>query len=123
MIKDDDLQVKWSTNLMSMTEKGFCVRLLEKDFRVGCPKEHEQALKEAGEYLDKQMRQIRQSGRVIGMERIMFTAALNITYEFLALQQNIEKTEKGLAERILILQDKIDGALNPKQLIEELVTY
>lgn len=108
---------------MSMTEKGFCVRLLEKDFRVGCPKEHEQALKEAGEYLDKQMRQIRQSGRVIGMERIMFTAALNIAYEFLALQKNTEESESNLAERILVLQDKIDDALNPKQSMEELVTY
>lgn len=108
---------------MSATEKGFCVRLLEKDFRVGCPKEHEQALKEAGEYLDKQIRQIQQSGRVIGMERTLLIAALNITYEFLALKQDKEQTEKNLAKRLLILHDKIDEALNPKQPMEELITY
>lgn len=106
---------------MSQTEKGFYVRLLEKDFLIGCPKEHEPALKEAAEYLDKQMRNIRQSGRVIGMERIMFTAALNITYEFLALQRNTETSERDVAERILVLQDKIDEALAPKQPLEELV--
>lgn len=105
---------------MSITEKGFCVRLLEKEFRVGCPKEHERALKEAGEYLDKQMRQIRQSGRVIGLERIMFMAALNMTYEYLTLKQRTEENEKLFAERIRILQDHIDDALSPKPVLEEL---
>ncbi len=105
---------------MSITEKGFCVRLLEKEFRVGCPKEHERALKEAGEYLDKHMRQIRQSGRVIGIERIMFMAALNITYEFLSLKQKTLTNEKEFSERIRLLQDQIDAALNPVPSTEEL---
>ena len=105
---------------MSITEKGFCVRLLEKEFRVGCPKEHERALKEAGEYLDKHMRQIRQSGRVIGIERIMFMAALNITYEFLSLKQKTLTNEKEFSERIRLLQDQIEAALNPVPSTEEL---
>ena len=105
---------------MSITEKGFCVRLLEKEFREGCPKEHKRALKEAGEYLDKHMRQIRQSGRVIGIERIMFMAALNITYEFLSLKQKTLTNEKEFSERIRLLQDQIDAALNPVPSTEEL---
>jgi cell division protein ZapA len=107
---------------MSVTEKGFCVRLLEKEYRVGCPKEHERALKEAGEYLDKHMRNIRQSGRVIGVERIMFMAALQITFEYLSLKQATEENEIAFSDRIRELQDKIDLVLDPKPLIETLET-
>ena len=66
---------------MSMSEKGFCVRILEKEFRVSCSPNQELALRDAALYLDRQMRKIRQSGKVIGLDRICVMAALNITNE------------------------------------------
>jgi cell division protein ZapA len=36
------------------------------------------------EYLDRKMREIRDAGKVIGVERIAIMAALNITHELLS---------------------------------------
>lgn len=96
---------------MSIGEKGICVRILEKEFRIACPVSQEQALRDAAQYLDKQMRLIRQSGRVIGMERIAVMAALNIANELLALKNTAYEPDEAFSERLKLLQDKIDSAL------------
>ncbi len=96
---------------MSIGEKGICVRILEKEFRIACPASQEQALRDAAQYLDKQMRLIRQSGRVIGMERIAVMAALNIANELLALKNTAFEPDEAFSERLKLLQDKIDNVL------------
>lgn len=40
----------------------------------------------AVEYLDRKMREIREAGKVIGVERIAIMAALNITHELLTVR-------------------------------------
>ncbi|QEY60214.1 cell division protein ZapA [Pseudomonas sp. C27(2019)] len=57
------------------------VRILDKDYHIACPESERANLERAGDYLDKKMRDIRRSGKVIGTERIAVMAALNITYE------------------------------------------
>jgi cell division protein ZapA len=104
---------------MSIGENGFCVRILEKEFRVACPKSQETALREAAQYLDKQMRLIRQSGRVIGLERIAVMAALNITNELLSLKNATFEPDEAFAERLKLLQEKIDNVLARESLPKE----
>ena len=87
--------------------------ILEKEYRVACPADCTEALMQAAKYLDKHMRTIRHSGRIIGAERIAVMAAINISYELLSMKdasnnQHIE----GLSDRLLELQNKIDDALN-----------
>ncbi len=96
---------------MSIGEKGFCVRILEKEFLVSCSKSQEQALREAALYLDKQMRQIRSTGRVVGAERIAVMAALNIANELITLKSTQHEPSEIFSERLRILQEKIDGVL------------
>ena len=96
---------------MSIGEKGTCVRILDKEFRIGCTPEHESALKAAAAYLDEQMRTVRRTGRVIGMERVTIMAALNITHELLTLKRGASDTEMLLVQRIEALQRRIDEAL------------
>ena len=97
---------------MSTREKGICVRILEKEFQVACAKDQESALRDAAHFLDKQMRQIRQTGRVIGLERIAVMAALNIANELLAYKHAPSKSEEAFSERIQNLKEKIDGVLS-----------
>jgi cell division protein ZapA len=106
---------------MSIGEKGICVRILEKEFRVACPPNQEQALRDAALYLDKQMRQIRQTGRVIGIERIAVMAALNIANELLAIKSTEPVPGKALSERLKLLQEKIDCVLSHETLSKESV--
>lgn len=96
---------------MSTGERGIKVRILEKEFRIGCSPEHEAALKAAAEYLDKQMRHLRQSGRIVGAERIALMAALNITNELLTLRQSASLVEGDFLQRMTALHEKIDATL------------
>lgn len=96
---------------MSVGDKGVCVRILEKEFRVVCLPEQEQALRDAAQYLDKQMKHIRQGGRVIGVERIAVMAALNIANELLTLKSKPPEESETFVQRLKVLQEKIDGVL------------
>jgi cell division protein ZapA len=66
------------------------VKILDKEYQVACPAEQEAELIVSASYLDKQMRSIRESGRVIGLERIAVMAALNISHELLRASEQDE---------------------------------
>lgn len=68
---------------MSADTKGLDVTIMGREFRVACPEGDESALLGSVEYLDKKMREIRDGGKVISIERIAIMAALNITHEYL----------------------------------------
>lgn len=86
------------------------VKILDKDYQVACPPEQEPALIKAARHLDQQMRGIRSSGKVVGLERIAVMAALNISHEL--LERGTEAAEAGPAgERVKKLTDRVDQAL------------
>lgn len=96
---------------MTMGEQGVCVRILDKELRIACAADQEEALRESARYLDQQMRRIRQTGKVVGLERIALMAALNITNELLTTKKKPAEIEKHYSERLQLLQDKIDEVL------------
>jgi cell division protein ZapA len=71
---------------MSPESRSVEITLLGRQFRVACPAGEEKQLLASVEYLDKQMREIRDSGKVMGNERIAIMAALNIAHELLTLK-------------------------------------
>ena len=62
------------------------IRILDKDYQIHCPPEQQEALLSAAHGLDLRMREIRRSGNVIGLERIVVMAALNLSYELMQAQ-------------------------------------
>lgn len=60
------------------------VAIMGREFRVACPEHEREGLMQAVSYLDRKMREIRDGGKVIGLERIAIMAALNITHDFLS---------------------------------------
>lgn len=60
------------------------VSIMGREFRVACPEGEEQALLDAVAYLDHKMNDIRDTGKIVGTERIAIMAALNITHELLS---------------------------------------
>lgn len=90
------------------------VHILDKDYQVACPEDQQAELIVSARYLDKQMRAIRDSGKVIGLERIAVMAALNISHQLLqASEQNGDGAGSGDADPDALqgLQRKIDDAL------------
>ena len=88
------------------------VKILDKDYQVACPEEQEAQLVVSAKYLDKQMRGIRDSGKVIGLERIAVMAALNISHELLRASEEPEMVElPPSAESVQRINRKLDDAL------------
>ena len=89
------------------------VKILDKEYQVACPPEQEAELLVSAKYLDKQMRGIRDTGKVIGLERIAVMAALNISHELLqASEENGEPLEIAPSvESVNRINRKLDDAL------------
>jgi cell division protein ZapA len=68
-------------------------------------------LRESARMLDQRMREIRQSGRVIGVERIAVMAALNLAYELLKAQDSQAFGRQELDRRLGDLQERVRDAL------------
>jgi len=97
---------------MSVDAKGLDVTIMGREFRVACPEGEEQALLTSVEYLDRKMREIRDSGKVIGIERIAIMAALNITHEFLATRLAGSFDIGEFKRRINSMQAQIEQAMS-----------
>lgn len=101
---------------------GMTVHIMGKEYMVSCSEEERSALQASADYLDKKMREIRDTGKVLGTDRIAVMAALNITYELLenhdspdnAAPQKSTKT----TERIRNLQNRIEEALYRSRQLE-----
>ncbi|MFU8832420.1 MAG: cell division protein ZapA, partial [Wenzhouxiangella sp.] len=87
------------------------VRILERDYRVMCAPDQRRILMESALFLDQQMREIRDSGRVSSMEKIAVMSALNLAEEVLKLRQSqVERREK-VDQRIRQMAVQLDQAL------------
>ena len=80
---------------------------------MACPEEQEQALVTSARYLDKQMREIRDSGKVIGLERIAVMTALNISHELLRASEEAsgQVGQSPSEESVNRINRKLDDAL------------
>jgi cell division protein ZapA len=64
--------------------KALQISVMGREFRVACPEHEQKGLLEAVDYLNKKMDEIRDNGKVVGLERIAIMAALNIAHELLS---------------------------------------
>jgi cell division protein ZapA len=86
------------------------VMIMGREFTVSCTDEERQGLLDAVNYLDKKMREIRDSGKVVGLERIAIMAALNLSHEVL----NTKTGDIDIGDykrRINAMQSLIDEAI------------
>ncbi len=99
---------------MSGQNKPVKLMILDKDYTVACPESERQNLLDCADYLSEKMRVVRESGKVMGTERILVMTALNIVHELLQLQQNGTSypSDESSAEEIQQLIDKINAAQN-----------
>jgi cell division protein ZapA len=63
--------------------KGVTISVMGREFRVAAPNGEERQLVASVDFLNKKMREIRDTGKVVGNERIAIMAALNIAHEHL----------------------------------------
>ena len=84
------------------------VRILDREYQVVCAPGERKGLMEAALYLDAQMREIRETGKLTSVEKIAVMCALNFSDELLKLrQQSVDRSEQ-LDQRILDLAAGLD---------------
>jgi cell division protein ZapA len=96
---------------MSDEPIGVDIRILDKDYRIACPAEEHDDLLASARFLDGRMREIRQTGRVIGNDRIAVLAALNIVHELLQAKNSLPGLDPEVNRRLGRLQQRIGEAL------------
>jgi cell division protein ZapA len=90
------------------------VRILDKEYQVACPDEEVDELTASARHLDRQMRAIRETGKVLGLDRMAVMAALNIAHDYLRLEgahANATRAGGATEQRIAALTERISAAL------------
>jgi cell division protein ZapA len=88
------------------------ITIMGRDFLVACPEEEQAGLLEAVDYLNKKMLEIRDAGKVIGLERIAIMAALNISHEFLTTKVGDGFDMGEMKRRMNRMETVIDQAMS-----------
>ena len=104
---------------MNTDPKGLQINIMGREFRVACPEEEQKGLLEAVEYLNRKMHEIRDNGKVVGLERIAIMAALNIAHELLSLRNSGDAHSgfdiETLRRRMALMRSALDEALAPPE--------
>ena len=89
---------------------GVDVNIMGREFKVSCSEDEREGLITSVNYLDKKMREIRDTGKVIGVERIAIMAALNLAHELLTTRSG--GVDIGdIKRRIAVMQEQVDGVI------------
>lgn len=96
---------------MSSPSEPITVRILEREYRVMCTPDQRRDLMESALFLDQQMRQIRDSGRISSIDKIAVMAALNLAEEILKLRQQSVDRRETVDQRIRQMADQLERAL------------
>jgi cell division protein ZapA len=89
------------------------VSILGREYRIACPDNEKERLQQAAHLLDRKMREIRDSGKVSGAEKIAVMAALNITHDYISSRgAGIDPAE--LTARLAHIDAQLDSALSPQ---------
>tara|TARA_Y200000002_G_scaffold167272_1_gene137969 strand:- start:290 stop:595 length:306 start_codon:yes stop_codon:yes gene_type:complete len=91
--------------------KTLTISIMNKEFQVACPEGEEEALQRAARHLSEQMQEIRQSGKVVGMDRIAIMTALNMSHELLSGQSKVQTSQDYAKLRIRALNDRLENAI------------
>lgn len=94
------------------------VRILEKEYQVSCPASERTDLLDSAEALNAKMREIRDSGKVVGLDRIAVMAALNMANELLQTKARDEALEGEVGNRIKVLSDRVESVLGSSQQLD-----
>lgn len=95
---------------MSLEIQDTSVEIMGKVYHIKCPKNEVSSLRRAADYLQEQMRKVRESG-VLNMDAVAVITALNIVHQLLTVEQHKSQDMQSINQRLLALQAKVEQAL------------
>jgi len=97
---------------MSTEAKGLQINIMGREFRVACPEDEQKGLLDAVDYLNRKMQEVRDHGKVIGLERIAIMAALNIAHEYLSTRVGGAFDMAEIQRRMIRMEATIEQAMS-----------
>ena len=91
------------------------IRILEKEYQVACPANEKADLMASAELLNEKMREIRDSGKVVGLDRVAVMAALNMANELLQRTDEDRELKDIVGLRVKAMRERLDTALGTRQ--------
>ena len=99
---------------MSKLVQPVSINILGKEYVIACAQEEQDALIHTAEQLDKQMRKIRDSGKVSSIDKIAVLAALNLAHDLSDPSAKPDAAAPNISSRLIDLRLKIENILeNP----------
>jgi cell division protein ZapA len=103
---------------MSENPARVSVRILEKEYQIACPSDERSDLLDSAELLNSRMREIRDGGKVVGLDRIAVIAALNMANELIRFRNSDGRLESDVGSRLRILRERVESALEKGKQLE-----
>jgi len=94
------------------------VKILDKEYQVSCKADERADLLDSAELLTAKMQEIRDSGKITGLDRIAVMAALNMANELLRARGHGESLETDAAGRLQAMRERVESALQFGQQLE-----
>jgi cell division protein ZapA len=94
------------------------VKILEKEYQISCLASERNALLDSAEALNRKMREIRDGGKVVGLDRIAVMAALNMAHDLIQAETKDQAIENSLGTRLKIMADRVDSILGGNKQLE-----
>ena len=93
------------------TSEPVSIRILDREYTVGCEPDERDSLTAAAKLLDAKMREIRGSNRMAALDRVAVLAALNLAHELQQLRSDSDNRDRELKHTLGDLHRKLDGLL------------
>jgi cell division protein ZapA len=94
------------------------VHILGKEYLIACPPAERDDLQKAAALLDTRLKAVRESGKVIGNERLLMMTALNMANDLVKLQTRDEQRGNELGTRVKQMRERVERALVQGQQLE-----
>lgn len=98
--------------------KVMSIRVLDKDYQVACPADEEAALLDSARLLDEKMREVRDTRKMVGTDRVAVMAALNLAHDLLQLQSGAGGDGSDVNNKLRSLQNKVEAAITRSRQLE-----
>ncbi len=87
------------------------VSILDKEYLISCPEDEREQLHAVVSFVNEKLEEVKNTGSVIGTERIVIMATLNIANELLTYKSKNRDYTESVDSVVQRLQTKIDGVL------------
>ncbi|GAB3730857.1 cell division protein ZapA [Luteimonas pelagia] len=95
---------------MSQATEPVSVRILDREYTVGCAPDERDGLLAAARQLDARMREIRSGNRMAALDRVAVLAALNLAHDLQQLQDREGDRERALRRALDAIEGSLDSA-------------